>query len=141
MSIRFCVIMSGHTLSRTVLERRAEITELRTRQRAGSRLLEPPQRHAAYPRRCLDLESYLFEFSSAREEFNGRSGSSKSKMVSERQAHRRTNGDIQTRSLLERDTGKLDYGLLSVSIPSGPHLRSFSLRPLVYFYRKINIRR
>jgi len=40
---------------------------------------------------------------------------------------RRTNGDISTRLLLERDTGKLDYGLLSVSIPSGPHLRSFSL--------------
>lgn len=39
----------------------------------------------------------------------------------------RTDGDIPTRPLLERDTGKLDYGLLSVSIPSGPHLRSFSL--------------
>lgn len=33
-------------------------------------------------------------------------------------------GYIQTRPPLERDTVKLDYGLLSVSIPSGLHLRS-----------------
>lgn len=94
-------------------------------------VLEPPQRLVAYFRRRPDLESYLFEFSSAREEFSGRSGSSRGGRADERYPDKAL--------ARERQPANWITAFLSVSIPSGLHLRSSS--PFVYFYRKINIRR
>lgn len=81
-------------------------------------VLEPPQRLVAYFRRRPDLESYLFEFSSAREEFSGRSGSSRGGRADERYPDKAL--------ARERQPANWITAFLSVSIPSGLHLRSSS---------------